>query len=85
MLRYQKHNYLTKNWQLSKLPIYKLNDVVSISKIDIQAGHFKPNSTHVEHGLLVMNIAGQTPKVEMFIHGKRQRRTLLIKTSTSSN
>lgn len=85
MLRYQKHSYLAQNWQLSKLSIYKLNDVVSINKIDIQAGHFKLNNANVEHGLLVSNIAGQTPKAEMLIHGKRQRRTLLIKTTASSS
>jgi len=67
------------------MPIYKSNDVASITKIDVQAGHFKLNNTNVEHGLLVMNIAGQTPKVEMLTHGKRQRRTLLIKTTASSN
>lgn len=84
MLRYQKHNYLVQSWQLSKLSIYKLNDLIQISKIEIQAGHFKPSGTHVEHGLLVMNIAGQTPKVEMFKHGKRERHTLLIKTIAMS-
>ena len=85
MLRYQKHNYLVKNWQLSKFSIYKLNDMVEAKTIDIQAGHFRPGSTYVEHGLMVMNLTGQTPKVEIFKHGKRQRPTLLLKTTLSSN
>lgn len=64
--------------------MYKLTNLTQVSKIDVQAGHFKPSGTYVEHGLLVMNIAGQTPKVEMFKHGKRQRHTLLIKTTAVS-
>lgn len=59
--------------------------MVDVEKIDIQAGHFRPGSTYVEHGLLVMNITGQTPKIEIFTHGKRQRHTLLLKTTTAGN
>jgi hypothetical protein len=84
MLRYQKHNYLVQNWQLSKLPFYNFNHMYTVSKIDIQAGHFKPNNTNVEHGLLVMNLSGQAPKIEVFKHGKRERVTLLIKSTASS-
>jgi len=84
MLRYQKHSYLVRGWQLSKSPIYRLSDLVELSQINIQAGHFRPGSTYVEHGLMVMNLTGQTPKVEIFKHGKRERHTLLVKASSSS-
>jgi len=81
MLRYQKYNYLAQNFQLSKFQMFKNKDLVSVLKLDIQAGHFKPNTTHVEHGLLVANITGQVPVTELFKHGKRLRNSVLIKTS----
>lgn len=81
MLRFQKYNYLTQNFQLSKFRIHKNVDVVSLDKLEIQAGHFKPNSTHVEHGLLLANISGQIPVTELFKHGKRLRNSVLIKTT----
>lgn len=85
MLRYHKHSYLVRGWQLSKSPIYKLSDLVELSRIDLQAGHFRPGSTYVEHGLMIMNLSAQAPKVEVFKHGKRERHTLLIKITSSSN
>jgi hypothetical protein len=85
MTRYQKYNYLTRGFQLSKFQMFKSTDFVSVSKLEIQAGHFKPNSTYVEHGLLVANITGQTPLIEMFKHGKRLRNSVIIKTSVSTN
>lgn len=84
MVRYQKYNYLTQNFQLSKFRVYKNNQLVSFSRLEIQAGHFKPNSTHVEHGLLLANISGQVPVTELFKHGKRLRNSVLIKTTIQS-
>jgi hypothetical protein len=84
MLRYQKYNYLTQAFQLSKFQMFKNKDLVSLAKLDVQAGHFKPNSTYVEHGLLVANIVGQVPVIELFKHGKRLRNSVLIKTSVQT-
>lgn len=84
MLRYHKHSYLVQTWQLSKSPVYRLTDLVKLSGVDLQAGHFRPGSTHVEHGLMVMNLSAQAPIIEVFKHGKRQRHTLLIKITSSS-
>lgn len=84
MLRYQKYNYLTKSLQLSKSKTYESNKLVSISSLNIQAGHFKPTSTFVEHGLLVTNISGQIPTTNLFKHGKRLRSTVTIKNSIKS-
>jgi hypothetical protein len=84
MLRYQKYNYLTQNFQLSKFHVYNSNNLVSFSKLEIQAGHFKPNSTHVEHGLLLANLSGQVPVTELFKHGKRLRNSVLIKATIQS-
>lgn len=82
MSRYQKYSYLTQSFQLSKLLVYKTSDLITIIKVDVQAGHFKPSSTHVEHGLLIYNITGQVPVTELFKHGKRLRNTVVIKTTT---
>lgn len=82
MMRYQKYNYLVQSFQLSKLSMYKTNDLVSLKSIDMQAGHFKPNSTYVEHGLLLTNITGQAPTASLIKHGKRLRNTVILKTST---
>jgi len=84
MSRYQKYNYLTQNFQLSKFQVFKCNNLVSLIRLDIQAGHFKPNSTYVEHGLLVANIVGQVPSIELFKHGKRLRNSVVIKTSVQT-
>ena len=81
MFRYQKYNYLTQGFQLSKFQMFKNSDLVSLVKLDIQAGHFKPNSTYVEHGLLVTNITGQVPEIKLIKHGKRLRNSIIIKTS----
>jgi hypothetical protein len=66
------------------LPIYNAWHIIKVTNIAIQAGHFKPNNTYIEHGLLIYNISGQVPKIEIFKHGKRRRVTLLIKTVISS-
>lgn len=84
MFRYQKYNYLVKNLQLSKIKVYKPSELVSINSLDIQAGHFKPTNTFVEHGLLVTNISGQTPVTILFKHGKRLRNTVTINNSIQS-
>jgi len=84
MLRYQKYNYLTQGFQLSKFQMFKNSDLVSLVKLDIQAGHFKPSSTYVEHGLLIANITGQVPEIELIKHGKRLRNSIIIKTSVQT-
>jgi hypothetical protein len=81
MFRYQKYNYLIQNFQLSKLKIFNASNLVTLDAFGIQAGHFKPNSIYVEHGLLVAGLTGQVPSIELFKHGKRLRNTALIKTS----
>ena len=84
MLRYQKYNYLAKNFQLSKSKVYSSFNLVTVESVTIQAGHFKPASTFVEHGLLVANISGQIPITSLFKHGKRLRHTVTIKNSIQS-
>lgn len=84
MLRYQKYNYLTKNFQLSKSKVYDLSNIVTIKNVTVQAGHFKPTSTFVEHGLLVTNITGQIPVTNLFKHGKRLRNTVTIKNNVQT-
>jgi hypothetical protein len=83
-MRYQKYNYLTQNFQLSKSKVFKTTKLISIKSLDILAGHFKPTSTFVEHGLLLTNICGQIPYTKLFKHGKRLKNTVTIQTSTSS-
>jgi hypothetical protein len=78
MLRYQKYNYLAQNLQLSKAKIFNLSNLVSVQKLAIEAGHFKPTSTYVEHGLLLTNICGQIPQTKLYKHGKRLRNTVII-------
>lgn len=84
MFRYQKYSYLVKNLQLSKSKVYEPTNLVSINNLNIQAGHFKPSNTFVEHGLLVNNISGQIPVTSLFKHGKRLRNTVTIKNSVQS-
>jgi hypothetical protein len=83
-MRYQKYNYLTKNFQLSKSKVFKMTNLISIKNLDILAGHFKPTGTFVEHGLLITNICGQIPYTELFKHGKRLKNTVTVQTSVSS-
>lgn len=83
-MRYKKYQYLTKNFQISKIQSSN-NNLISIHSLDIQAGHFKPASTFVEHGLLLTNISSQTPVVSIHKHGKRLRTTVLLKTILQSS
>lgn len=50
-----------------------------IMGVEVQAGHFRPGDTYVEHGLLTMSLTGCAPKIGIFKHGKRRRPTLLIR------
>lgn len=80
MVRYKKYDFIIKNYQLSKFNIYSKNNILNIENIEIQAGHFKPNSLFVEHGLLLFNMTGLLPKIILFKHGKRLKNTILLTT-----
>lgn len=84
MLRYQKYNYLTQGFQISKFRVFKNKDLVALNKLEIQAGHFKPNGAYVEHGLLIANLTAQIPVIELFKHGKRLRNSVIIKTTVQT-
>jgi len=84
MNRYHKYNHLVQNYQLSKFNIYNKEKTINISELEINAGHFKPNSLNVEHGLLLSNVTGLLPQIVLFKHGKRLKNTVLLKTKISS-
>ena len=85
MTRYEKYNSLLKSFKISKSPIFKANDIVSLDSLDVQAGHFKLNSFFGEHGLLIANLTGQYPNVKIYTHGKRLKNTVLASTKINTN
>jgi hypothetical protein len=67
-----------QNFLVSKSPCYFINELLTINSLQVQAGHFKFNAIHAEHGLILTSISGQVPIITTFKHGKRLRRTALL-------
>jgi hypothetical protein len=85
MVRYNKYNYIIKNYQISKFNGFTACDLLDLSNISISAGHFKPSSVYIEHGLIVTNISFSVPKARLYKHGKRQKNTIELYSNSSSS
>jgi len=85
MVRYQKYNYLTNSFQLSKSNTFKSNTFISVTNLQVQAGHFKLNSFHGEQGLLLTSLTNQFPKLDVFTHGKKLKNTVLLTSNINKN
>jgi hypothetical protein len=84
MLRYEKYNYILSSLQISKMSIFAKDTVITMKKINIQAGHFKLNAFYGEHSLLLYSLTGKLPSISLLKHGKRQKNTVLL-TSNITN
>jgi hypothetical protein len=84
MSKYYKYNYIVKNYQISKFNNFNNNNILDLSYISVNAGHFKPSSVYVEHGLILSNISFSVPKVKLYKHGKRQKNTIELYSNSSS-
>jgi len=68
---------------LSANNIYSVKEIPTIKKVKLQAGHFKLENLHVEHGLILANLANQLPKVLRYKHGKKETETVLLTTEVN--
>jgi len=70
---------------LSKTKIFthSNNLIPFIKSVQIEAGHFRVNHIHPEHGLILSTLTGKAPRAELYTHGKRRRNTITLESSIS--
>jgi hypothetical protein len=84
MLRYNKFDYLSRNFQLSKNVVYDLSNTISIDSVKVEVGHLKPNNTYPEHALLLTELSSQSPTASLVKHGKKLKNTIILTSTVSS-
>lgn len=78
-MRYYKFNYLIKNFILSKTLIYSQKYLPQLIQVELNVGHYKVTNLFMEHGLIFLNLTGQLPISIIFQHGKKLKRTVVLK------
>jgi hypothetical protein len=78
--RIENYVLYTKGIINIKTTNYCLTAITGFTKINAQAGLYKPSELTLQHKLIFTAILGKPPTVVYQIHGKRRRRTVSFNT-----
>jgi hypothetical protein len=60
---------------------YRYSIIYPINKLTVNVGLYKPSSFLLQHTLLAASLSGRGPTIVYQSHGKRQRRTVMARTT----
>lgn len=66
------------NFSSSKFVNFVAKTPISLKKVNANAGLYKPNALFSQHSLILASITGLAPITKFQMHGKRQKRTVLV-------